>query len=111
QRRMTHDRVDASGAQLVRGHRVKDACNAACLCQPNCSDASMGVLAAYERNVELAREVQVLEKTGLAAQQARILQPPHGSADANAWHSAGECRGSADNLIQVSAASLGVSVE
>ena len=35
----------------------------------------MGVLAAYERDVELAREVQVLEKTGLAAQQARILEP------------------------------------
>jgi hypothetical protein len=33
----------------------------------------MWIFAAYERNVELTRQLQVFDESGLSAQQARIL--------------------------------------
>jgi NAD(P)-dependent dehydrogenase (short-subunit alcohol dehydrogenase family) len=78
---MRHAGVDAPIAQARSDNGFDDALRCAGCLEVDACDARMRVLAAYERNVQLARQLQVVDETGLSPQQARVLEPPHSGPD------------------------------
>ena len=81
QRRVGHRGMDASLAEVGGAQDGHHARHLARRGEVHVGDARVRLVAAHERDVELPRQIKVLDEGGLSAQQARVFESPNRGAD------------------------------
>jgi hypothetical protein len=73
--------VDAAHAKVRAADGIDNAWYLARCLEIDRAQPRVGVFAAHERDVQLARKLQVLDEASLPPQQTWVFQAPYGSAD------------------------------